>query len=174
MSGAIPPLLLYAFTAWCLVKQSDNSTFTFTFTNHNMLHVCYSWSAFENRHRRLVIAVVLPVLVLMITTISWGVPILLARFPPEPNTQKDLPPSDSKEGLYTRAAVSADSTVCPPIGRYKEPLHILSPEHGAKETGPKGKRLETGEDCTVRSFITCTPHKILLGRSNQGWDGKGM
>jgi len=29
MSGAIPPLLQYAFMAWCLVKHRDNFTFTF-------------------------------------------------------------------------------------------------------------------------------------------------
>jgi hypothetical protein len=27
---------------------------------------------------------------------------------------------------------------------------------------------EAGEDCTVRSFITCTLHEILLRSSNQG------
>jgi hypothetical protein len=27
MSGAIPPLLQYAFMAWCLVKAQDNFTF---------------------------------------------------------------------------------------------------------------------------------------------------
>jgi hypothetical protein len=32
MSGAIPPLLQYAFMAWCLVKRRDNFTFAFTFT----------------------------------------------------------------------------------------------------------------------------------------------
>jgi hypothetical protein len=32
MSGAVPPLLQYAFMAWCLVKYRDNFTFTFTFT----------------------------------------------------------------------------------------------------------------------------------------------
>jgi hypothetical protein len=29
MSGAIPLLPHYAFTAWCLVKHRDNFTFTF-------------------------------------------------------------------------------------------------------------------------------------------------
>jgi hypothetical protein len=33
MSGAIPPVLQYAFMAWCLVKHRDN--FTFNFTLHN-------------------------------------------------------------------------------------------------------------------------------------------
>jgi hypothetical protein len=28
MNGAIPPLLQYAFMAWCLVKHRDNFTFT--------------------------------------------------------------------------------------------------------------------------------------------------
>jgi len=32
MRGAIPPLPHYVFTAWCLVKDRDNSIFTFTFT----------------------------------------------------------------------------------------------------------------------------------------------
>jgi hypothetical protein len=30
MRGAVPPLLKYAFIAWCLVKHRDNFTFTFT------------------------------------------------------------------------------------------------------------------------------------------------
>jgi len=29
MHGAIPPLPQYVFVAWCLVKHSDNFTFTF-------------------------------------------------------------------------------------------------------------------------------------------------
>jgi len=29
MRGAIPPLPLYVFTTWCLVKHRDNFTFTF-------------------------------------------------------------------------------------------------------------------------------------------------
>jgi hypothetical protein len=40
---------------------------------------------------------------------------------------------------------------------------------------PKTERLkcgrkwqEAGEHCTVRSFITCTRHQILLGSLNQG------
>jgi hypothetical protein len=34
---------------------------------------------------------------------------------------------------------------------------------------------ETGESCTVGSFIICTHHKLLLGTSNQGeWGGWGM
>jgi hypothetical protein len=36
MSGAIPPLLQYAFTAWCLFKHRD---FTFTFI-HIYAYVC--------------------------------------------------------------------------------------------------------------------------------------
>jgi hypothetical protein len=32
-----------------------------------------------------------------------------------------------------------------------------------------------GENCTMGSFIICTHHQILLGRSNQGeWSGQGM
>jgi hypothetical protein len=31
MSGVIPPLPQYAFVAWCLVKHTDNFTFTLTF-----------------------------------------------------------------------------------------------------------------------------------------------
>jgi hypothetical protein len=35
--------------------------------------------------------------------------------------------------------------------------------------GPnRRKRRENGEDSKMRSFITCTLHQILLGRSNQG------
>jgi hypothetical protein len=34
---------------------------------------------------------------------------------------------------------------------------------------------EGGEDCIMRSFVTCTIHQVLLGRSNQGgWDGRGI
>jgi hypothetical protein len=34
---------------------------------------------------------------------------------------------------------------------------------------------EAGENCTVRSFMACTLHQILLGWSSQGgWDGRGM
>jgi len=30
-----------------------------------------------------------------------------------------------------------------------------------------------GEDCIMRSFITCSHHQILLGRSSRGgWDGR--
>jgi hypothetical protein len=32
MRGAIPPLPLYVFMAWCLVKQRGNFTFTLPFT----------------------------------------------------------------------------------------------------------------------------------------------
>lgn len=81
--------------------------------------ICYSRSSLEKRQKRLVQTVMLCALIVIVTTITWG----LARFPREPDTVRDLPPSDSKEGHYTRAAVSADSTVCPPIGRYEEPFH---------------------------------------------------
>jgi hypothetical protein len=33
MKGAIPPLLQYAFMAWCLVKHRDNFTFTTDWDN---------------------------------------------------------------------------------------------------------------------------------------------
>jgi hypothetical protein len=39
-------------------------------------------------------------------------------------------------------------------------------EQGAKEnTGPKKEEVlgKAGEDCIMRSFITCTLHQILLG-----------
>jgi hypothetical protein len=30
--------------------------------------------------------------------------------------------------------------------------------------GPKREEMaEAGEDCIIRSFITCTPHQVLLG-----------
>jgi hypothetical protein len=35
--------------------------------------------------------------------------------------------------------------------------------------GPKREEVrENGEDCTMGSFIICSHHQILLGRSNQG------
>jgi hypothetical protein len=41
---------------------------------------------------------------------------------------------------------------------------------------PKRKEVaEDGEDCIMRSFVTCTLHQILLGWSNEGeCDGRGM
>jgi hypothetical protein len=37
------------------------------------------------------------------------------------------------------------------------------------------KERENGESCTMGSFIICTHHQILLGRSNEGeWGGRGM
>jgi hypothetical protein len=33
--------------------------------------------------------------------------------------------------------------------------------------------LDTGENCTARSFMTCKAHKMLLGLGNKG-DGRGM
>jgi hypothetical protein len=56
--------------------------------------------------------------IVMITTISWGMLILLASLPPETAAETNLPPSDSKERLCTRAAVSANLFVCSPSGRY--------------------------------------------------------
>jgi hypothetical protein len=72
----------------------------------------------EKRQKGLVTAVVLCMFIVMITTISWGMPTLLARFPPTTAAETNLPPFDSKEGVYTRAALSADSFVCSPFGRY--------------------------------------------------------
>jgi hypothetical protein len=42
--------------------------------------------------------------------------------------------------------------------------------------GPKRDEVtENGESCTVGSFIICTHHQILLGRSNQGdFGARGM
>jgi hypothetical protein len=41
--------------------------------------------------------------------------------------------------------------------------------------GLKGRKWrEAGEDCIMRSFVTCTLYKILLRLSNQGeWDVRG-
>jgi len=37
------------------------------------------------------------------------------------------------------------------------------------------KGREAGEDCTIRSFITCTLPQIFFGWSNQErWGGRGM
>jgi hypothetical protein len=34
--------------------------------------------------------------------------------------------------------------------------------------------MRKGGDCTMRSFMNCTPHQILLGWSNQqGWGWRG-
>jgi hypothetical protein len=35
MNGAVPPLLQYAFIAWCSVKKKHGDNFTFTFTFYN-------------------------------------------------------------------------------------------------------------------------------------------
>jgi len=41
--------------------------------------------------------------------------------------------------------------------------------------GPKRKWQEVGEDCIMRSFMTCTLQQILLGRSSHGGlDERGM
>jgi hypothetical protein len=72
----------------------------------------------EKRQKRLVAAVVLCMFIVMITTISWGMSILLARLPPTTAAETNLHPFDSKEGIYTRAALSAHSFVWSPIGRY--------------------------------------------------------
>jgi hypothetical protein len=37
------------------------------------------------------------------------------------------------------------------------------------------KQQEDGEDCILRSFITCKPHQYIIKRSNQrGWDEQDM
>jgi hypothetical protein len=41
--------------------------------------------------------------------------------------------------------------------------------------GPKRDEEDNGESCILESFIICTYHQILLGRSNQGeLGGQGM
>jgi hypothetical protein len=43
------------------------------------------------------------------------------------------------------------------------------PEQGTRENiWTYEEVVVTGEDCIMRSFIICTLHHILLGRSNQG------
>jgi hypothetical protein len=37
MCGAIPPLLRYAFMAWCPVKEKENHGDSFTFTLHTVM-----------------------------------------------------------------------------------------------------------------------------------------
>jgi hypothetical protein len=42
MRGTVPPLLQYIFVAWCLVKHSDNFTFTLPFfvSVQNLKELC--------------------------------------------------------------------------------------------------------------------------------------
>lgn len=54
---------------------------------------------------------------LIVISLAWGVPLVLSNQPEMANLEVNPPPSNSKEGFYLRGAVSADSTVCPPIGR---------------------------------------------------------
>ncbi|XP_069703104.1 scoloptoxin SSD14-like isoform X2 [Periplaneta americana] len=70
--------------------------------------------AIAKRQRRLVAIVITSMLFIIICTFTWGIPLILANMAA---SQIEPEPSDSKEGFYKSAAVAADSTVCPQIGR---------------------------------------------------------
>ncbi|KAJ9582222.1 hypothetical protein L9F63_003432 [Diploptera punctata] len=72
----------------------------------------------QHRQKKIVIITGVTMLVLIIVSLSWELPFLLNNNEEEKvNVEVEPPPSTSKEGFYLRAALSADSTVCPPIGR---------------------------------------------------------
>ncbi|KDR15760.1 gamma-glutamyltranspeptidase 1-like [Zootermopsis nevadensis] len=101
-----------------LVSEESNHDYGAFVTDESGKRLCLNATqdgrgSIEKHQKRLVEAVLVCALFVIVITITWGVVILLARSDPV----TDLPPSYSKEGHYTRAAVSADSTVCPPIGR---------------------------------------------------------
>ncbi|XP_023707295.2 glutathione hydrolase 1 proenzyme-like [Cryptotermes secundus] len=82
---------------------------------HHITPECQS--LLEKRQKWLVTAVVLCMFIVMVATILWGMPTLLARFLPTASAETNLPPFDSKEEIYTQAALSADSLVCSSVGR---------------------------------------------------------
>jgi hypothetical protein len=106
----IHPFLFAIFTTSVGSTTSDSHAPWF--------NVCYSQNLIEKLQRRLVTAVVLCMLIVMLTTISWGIPLLLARLPPASGAETNLPPLDSEEGIDTRAALSTDSFVFSAVDRY--------------------------------------------------------
>ena len=77
---------------------------------------CYSFSLFQKRQRPLVTVVIMCVLIVMVTTISWRVPALQARFLPA----RERPPSppDSKDALHITVAATEGSTIRPSADGY--------------------------------------------------------
>jgi hypothetical protein len=75
-------------------------------------HCCYSQSLLEKHQKRLVTAVVLCMFIVIITTVSWGMPVILARLPPASAAETILLPFGSKEGMYIRAALRGRSPTC--------------------------------------------------------------
>jgi hypothetical protein len=71
---------------------------------------------FQKRQRTLVTVVIMCVLIVMVTTISWRVPTLQARFLPA--YEKPPSPPDSKDTLDIPVAVTEGSTIRPSADRY--------------------------------------------------------
>lgn len=82
---------------------------------------CYSFSLLQKRQRTLVTVVIVCVLIVMVTTISWRVPALQARFLPADGRPSS--PPDSKDALHIPAAVTEGSTIRPAADRYYENFH---------------------------------------------------
>jgi hypothetical protein len=53
--------------------------------------------------------------------------------------------------------------------REEHKLRVVKHTVLRKICGPNTKEQETGENCTVMSFMICAVHQILLGWTNQGW-----
>ena len=77
---------------------------------------CHSFSLLQNRQRTLVTVVIICVLIVIVTTISWRVPTIQARFLP---AHERLPsPPDSEDALHITVAVTEGSTIRPSADRY--------------------------------------------------------
>jgi len=77
---------------------------------------CYSFSLLQKRQRTLVTVVIMCVLIVMVTTISWRVPALQAKFLPA--HERPLSPPDSKDALHIQLAANEGSTIRPSADRY--------------------------------------------------------
>jgi hypothetical protein len=61
-------------------------------------------------------------------------------------------------------SVSYGCETCSRILGDERKLRVLENMVLKKVLGTRRKRQENGEDCTMRSFMICKPHKIYLGR----------
>lgn len=79
---------------------------------------CYSFSLLQKRQRMLVTVVIMCALIVMVTTILWGLPTLQARFLPA--QVDETPPSlpDSKDALHIPVVITKGSTILPSTDRY--------------------------------------------------------
>jgi hypothetical protein len=77
---------------------------------------CYSFSLLQKRQRTLVTVVIMCVLIVIVTTISWRVPTLQARFLPA--HERPPSPPDSKDALHFLVAGTEGSTTRPSADRY--------------------------------------------------------